>query len=126
MLRLEQSFGGELFLAVFEQRHECASSGRPHCCRQHLIVGAACIDRQLTLGDNFQAFFGAEGESVDLTLPHDRIEDSLIVFDVGIHMARAGNGNAPKFAAHADMVEIALNGSLEAARKLGNGKLWLI
>ena len=84
---VEQAFGGQLFLALFQQRHEGARAGWPHEVCDELIVGPALIDRESALRDDLQAFFRLEWETGDRSLPHYRVQDGLVVLDVSIHVA---------------------------------------
>ena len=55
---VEQAFGGELFLALLEQRHQRADAGGLERFNDDLVFGAAGKGRQPAGGDDFQPSSG--------------------------------------------------------------------
>ena len=51
---VEQAFGGELLLALLEQRHQRADAGRLQRLDDDLVIGAAGIGREPAGDDDFQ------------------------------------------------------------------------
>ena len=126
VFRIKQALGGELLLALFEQLHQRAGAGGAHGAGDQLIGRAALIGREAPRGDNFEAFFGTEGQALDLAAPHDRVEHGLVVFQVGIHVAGLGEGHPAQLAAHDDVVIVRLDRPLQAGGEFGDGEFGLV
>ena len=60
---VEQALGGELLLALFEQRHQRADAGRLQALDDDLVGRAARIGGEPPGGDHLEAFLGLEADT---------------------------------------------------------------
>ena len=86
-LRGEETFGSEFLFALFQHFEECAFAGQFHGFDDELVVGARRVGGDAARADDFEAFFGADREFGQGAFPADGVDDGLIVFEAGIHMA---------------------------------------
>ncbi len=59
---VEQAFGGELALALLQQRHQRAGAGRLQIVDDDLVFRRAGIGGELAAGDHLHALFGSEAQ----------------------------------------------------------------
>ncbi len=122
-LGVEETFGGELLLALFQELHQGADAGGAHLVGDQLVVGAAGIGGQAAFGDDFEAFLRLERQAAGVALPHDGVERRAFVLDVEIHVAGLGEDHPAQLSAHADEGVVFLDRLLERIGQLGDGHL---
>ena len=95
--RVEQPFGGELLLALLEQRHQRADAGRLQRLDDDLVFRPARIGGEPAGGDHFEPFLGLEAHAAEGALPDHRLDLGAFVLEReiavagGMRAAIAGN-----------------------------------
>ena len=118
---VEQAFGGELLLALLEQRHQRAEARRLQRLDHDLVGAAARIGREPAGGDDFEPLLRLDPHAAEGAAPHHRIDAGGLVLQGEIGMAgRMRPAIAGDFAAHPHMAVAVLDGALERGRKLGH------
>ena len=117
---VEQAFGGELFLALFQKGHEGAFARRLQGLDDDLVFRLAGKSGDAAGDDHLHALFGAKPQGACGALPDDRGKHRLVVLEVEIDVAGAGGGNAPHLAAYPDMAESIFKRALEGLGEFAN------
>ena len=120
--RIEQAFGGELLLALLEQRHERAEPGGLERLDHDLVFRLARIGGEPAGDDDLEPFLGLDAHARRSALPDHRLDLGALVLEReiavagGVRPAIAGD-----FAAHAHVAEGVLDGLPQRRRQLGDG-----
>ncbi len=117
---IEQALGGELFLALFQKRHEGAFARRLQGLDDDLVFRLAGKGGDAPGDDHLHALLGAKAQGARGSLPNDGGQHRLVVLQVEIDVTGAGGGNTPHLAAHPDMAECVLKGALEGLGEFGD------
>ena len=119
---VEQAFGGELFLALFDQRHQRAEPRRFQRLDHDLVFRLTGIGRQASGDEDFEPFLRLEAQAAERSLPDHRLDLGARILQREIAVA-GGMRSAVSgdFAAHAHIAEGVLDGLLERRRELGDG-----
>ena len=119
---LEQAFGGELALALLQQRHQRAGSGGLQIVDDDLVFRRAGIGGEPAAGDHLHALFGSEAQLRHGGAPDHRLDARAVVLQReigvagGMRPAIAGN-----LAAHPDVAELVLDRAFERAGDFRDG-----
>ena len=114
---VEQAFGGELLLALFEQRHQRADAGGLQALDHDLVRGAPRIGGEPTGRDDLQALLGLEADTAEGALPDQRVDLRALVLQAEVDMSgRMGPAIAGDLAAHAHEAVGILHGLLQRRR----------
>ena len=119
-LRLvEQALGGELLLALFEQRHQRADAGGLQRIDHDLILGRARIGRHPPRGDDLQPFRRLDAQALHRGAPDHRLDAGLLVLQGEIAMARRMRAAKPRnLAAQPHIAVRALERALDGGTQL--------
>jgi len=121
-IRVEQALGGELLLALLDERHERAEPRWLERLDHDLVFRAAGIGRQPAGDEDFEPFLGLETHAGERGSPDHRLDLGAFVLEReiavagGLRPAIAGD-----FAAHAHVAEGVLDGLFQRRRELGDG-----
>ncbi len=85
---VEQSFGGELLLALFELLEQRADAGRLQRLDHDLIIGAARIGREPAGDHDLEALLRADLHPVEGHLPDHGVDARVLVLEREINVAR--------------------------------------
>ena len=72
--RVEQAFGGELLLALLDQRHERAEPGRLERLDHDLVFRLARIGGEPAGDDDLEPLLGLEAHAAERGLPDHRLD----------------------------------------------------
>ena len=111
--RVEQPLRRQRPAALVEQGHQRALAGQLEPLDDDLVARAGRIGGQLAGRDHLDPVLGLEAERARLAAPDHRVDAGGIVLEREIAMARGDPLEARNLAAHADMVERALDRPLE-------------
>ena len=117
-LSVEQPLGRERLPPFVEQRHQRALPGQLEPLDDDLVARAGGIGGELAGRDHLDPVLGLEAERSRLAAPDHRVDAGRIVLEREIAMARGDPLEARNLAAHANMVERALDRPLERGGKL--------
>ena len=120
-LLVEQAFGGELLLALLEQRHQRADAGRLQRIDDDLVGGFAGIGRDAPDGDHLHPFGRLELQVAEGAAPDHGVDLGLVVLQREVAVAgRMHAAEARDLAAQAHVAERALQRPLDGGRQLGH------
>ena len=120
---VEQAFGGELALALLEQRHQRAEAGRLQRLDDDLVARAVGIGGEPAGDDDLEALLGLEPHAAEHALPDHRLDLGALVLEREIDVAGAVRALvAGDLAAHAHVAVGVLDRALERGRQLGDGE----
>ena len=119
---VEQALGGELLLALLEERHERAEPRRLERLDHDLVFRPAGIGRQPAGDEDFEPFLGLETHAGERALKDHRLDLGAFVLEREIAVAgRLRPAIAGDFPAHAHVAEGVLDGLLQRRREFGDG-----
>ena len=118
---LEQPLGGELALALFEQRHQCAGPGWLQRVDDDLVLGGVGVGGDLATGDHLHAFFRLEAQLAEHAAPDHRLDAGVLVLQrkVGV-TGRVRTAIAGDLAAHPHEPELVFHRPLESEGDIGH------
>ena len=120
--RLEQAFGGELALALLEQRHQRPGAGRLQIVDDDLVFRGTGIGGETAAGDHLHALLGPEAKLRHCRAPDHGLDARAVVLQREIGMAgRMRPAIAGNLAAHPDVAELVFDGALQGAGDFRDG-----
>jgi hypothetical protein len=111
---VEQAFGGELLLALFQELHQRADAGRLQRVDDDLVFRRTRISGELAGGDDVEPFLQLHPHAAIDALPDHRFQDGALVLEAEIDVA-GGRGalEAGNLAAHPHITVGVLHRALE-------------
>ena len=122
VLGREEPFRGERLAALFEECEQGALARDFHLLDDDLVLRAPRVSGELAGRDDLSAVFGKKSEGAGIAAPDHRIDARVLILQREIAMAGPMALEPADLAANPDVPEGALDGPLECARELGDGK----
>jgi len=110
---VEQPLGGKGQPPLFEQGHQGALAGQLQPVDHDLVARSGRICGELAGGDDLDPVLGLEADRGGLASPDHRVDAGAVILQCEIAMAGGDPLEPGNLAAHADMVERALDGALQ-------------
>jgi hypothetical protein len=119
---VEQSLGGKLALALFEQRHQRAKAGGLQRLDNDLVARAVGVGGEPPGNDHLHAFLGLHPYPGEGQLPDHAVDLGALVLEREIDVAGGVRALvAGDLAAHPHVAVGVLHGAFERRRQLGDG-----
>ena len=123
-LSLEQAFGGELSLALFEQRHQRADARGLDVLDDDLIGRLLRIRSDLAGGDDLEPLLQFRAQPAEAAAPDHGVDLGTLVLDREIAVARGYRpAETRDFAPHPHMAETVFQRALQRLREFADGHL---
>ncbi len=118
---VEEAFGFEAFLELFEGELERSGADRLHGFGDELHLSALLIDADATANEDVEAVFRAEAEEQGLTAEEDNGELRVSVLEREINVAGRGGTVVGDFAFNPDIAILLLDQLADLGDELANG-----